>query len=135
LVKPVGPNYLPTLVATDVPPSKRGLGMVFRKYALMPHMTIFENIAFPLQVRKVPRAEIKRRVGEVLELVRLPQVASRRPRELCGGQQQRVDLARCIVYSPDTVLIDEPIGVLDKKLREDMELEIRRIRLGPVARV
>lgn len=112
---------------TDISPSKRGLGMVFQNYALMPHMSVFDNIAFPLRVRRVPRAEIKRRVGKVLELVHLPQVAARRPRELSGGQQQRVALARCIVYSPNTILMDEPLGALDKKLREDMELEIKRI--------
>ena len=112
---------------TDLPPEKRGIGMVFQNYTLMPHMTVFENIAFPLQIRKVPRAEIKRRVAEVLELVRLPHVADRKPKELSGGQQQRISIARCIVYKPDLILMDEPLGALDKKLREQMQLEIRRI--------
>jgi putative spermidine/putrescine transport system ATP-binding protein len=112
---------------TDLPAEKRGMGMVFQNYALMPHMTVFENIAFPLQIRKVPKAEIKRRVAEVLELVRLPHVAERKPKELSGGQQQRISIARCIVYKPDLILMDEPLGALDKKLREQMQLEIRRI--------
>ncbi len=113
--------------ATDLPPSRRGLGMVFQNYALMPHMTVFDNIAFPLRVRKLPRAEIKRKVAEVLEIVQLPQVAGRKPRELSGGQQQRISLARCIVYNPAIILMDEPLGALDKKLREDMQLEIKRL--------
>ena len=112
---------------TDLPPEKRDIGMVFQNYTLMPHMTVFENIAFPLQIRKVPRAEIKKRVTEVLELVRLPHVAGRKPKELSGGQQQRISIARCIVYKPDLILMDEPLGALDKKLREQMQLEIRRI--------
>jgi putative spermidine/putrescine transport system ATP-binding protein len=113
--------------ATDRPPSQRGLGMVFQNYALMPHMTVFENIAFPLRVRKVPAPEIRRRVIDVLALVRLPDIAARKPRELSGGQQQRVSLARCIVYNPRLILMDEPLGALDKKLREQMQLEIKRI--------
>ena len=113
--------------ATDRPPSQRGLGMVFQNYALMPHMTVFENIAFPLRVRRLPKTEIERKVGEVLDLVRLPGIAQRKPRELSGGQQQRVSLARCIVYNPTLILMDEPLGALDKKLREQMQLEIKRI--------
>lgn len=112
---------------TNLPPEKRGLGMVFQNYALMPHMTVFENIAFPLQIRKVRKAEIKRRVTEVLEVVRLPHVADRKPKELSGGQQQRISIARCLVYKPDLILMDEPLGALDKKLREQMQLEIRRL--------
>ena len=113
--------------ATDLRPSRRGLGMVFQNYALMPHMTVFDNIAFPLRVRKLPRAEIRRKVAEVLEMVQLPLVADRKPRELSGGQQQRISLARCIVYNPAIILMDEPLGALDKKLREDMQLEIKRL--------
>ena len=112
---------------THVLVEKRGLGMVFQNYALMPHMTIFENIAFPLRVRRVAEDEIRRRVAEVLALVQLPDVAGRKPRQLSGGQQQRVSLARCIVYNPATILMDEPLGALDKKLREYMQLEIRRL--------
>jgi putative spermidine/putrescine transport system ATP-binding protein len=113
--------------ATQTPPNKRGLGMVFQNYALMPHMTIFENIAFPLRVRKMSNDEIKAKVAKVLDLVHLPQVANRKPRELSGGQQQRISLARCIVYNPSIILMDEPLGALDKKLREQMQLELKRI--------
>lgn len=112
---------------TTSPPSRRQLGMVFQNYALMPHMTVFENIAFPLRVRRLGKQEIERKVREVLELVRLPDLATRKPRELSGGQQQRVSLARCIVYNPALILLDEPLGALDKKLREQMQLELRRI--------
>jgi putative spermidine/putrescine transport system ATP-binding protein len=112
---------------TNSPPSQRQLGMVFQNYALMPHMTVFENIAFPLRVRKLSRTDIERKVRDVLELVRLLDLAARKPRELSGGQQQRVSLARCIVYNPALILLDEPLGALDKKLREQMQLELRRI--------
>ncbi|WP_245277141.1 ABC transporter ATP-binding protein [Rhizobium sp. CF080] len=113
--------------ATNMPTNKRGLGMVFQNYALMPHMTVFQNIAFPLQVRKISKEEIRRRVMDVLKLVQLEHVADRRPRALSGGQQQRISLARCIVYNPSIILMDEPLGALDKKLREDMQLEIKRL--------
>ena len=113
--------------ATRMPPSKRGLGMVFQNYALMPHMTVFENIAFPLRVRKLPMDEIKRKVAEVLDVVRLPDVAQRKPSELSGGQQQRVSIARCLVYNPSIILMDEPLGALDKKLREEMQLELKQL--------
>jgi len=112
---------------TESPPSQRQLGMVFQNYALMPHMTVFENIAFPLRVRRLPKDVIKQKVHDVLKLVRLPDVAKRKPRELSGGQQQRVSLARCIVYNPALILLDEPLGALDKKLREQMQLELRRV--------
>ena len=114
---------------TETPPAKRGIGMVFQNYALMPHMTVFQNIAFPLQIRRVPAKEIRRRVMRVLEIVHLPNVADRKPRELSGGQQQRVSLARCIVYNPSLILMDEPLGALDKNLREQMQLEIRRLHI------
>ena len=113
--------------ATHMAPSARGVGMVLQNYALMPHMSVFDNIAFPLRVRKLPRRLIEDKVHEVLQLIRLPDVARRRPRELSGGQQQRVALARCIVYNPSLILLDEPLGALDKKLREQMQLEIKRI--------
>jgi putative spermidine/putrescine transport system ATP-binding protein len=112
---------------TDLPASARGLGMVFQNYALFPHMTVAENIAFPLRVRRRPDAEIRRKVSEALELVRLPEVATRKPRELSGGQQQRIAIARCLVYRPALVLMDEPLGALDKKLREQMQLEIKHL--------
>ena len=112
---------------TDLPPSKRELGMVFQHYALMPHMTVFENIAFPLRVRKWRQKDIDRRVHEILEIVRLPEIARRRPRELSGGQQQRVAIARCLAYRPSIILMDEPLGALDKKLREELQLELKRV--------
>jgi putative spermidine/putrescine transport system ATP-binding protein len=113
--------------ATNQPTNQRGLGMVFQNYALMPHMTVFENVAFPLQVRKVPRSEIETRVRDVLRLIQLEHVADRKPKQLSGGQQQRISLARCIVYRPSIILMDEPLGALDKKLREEMQLEIKRL--------
>ena len=108
-------------------PYERDIGMVFQNYALFPHMTIAENIAFPLKMRKVDAASAKQRAMEALELVRLPHVAQRFPKELSGGQQQRIALARCLVYRPGIVLMDEPLGALDKKLRDQMQLEIKRI--------
>jgi putative spermidine/putrescine transport system ATP-binding protein len=120
---------------TNLAPSKRGLGMVFQNYALMPHMTVFENIAFPLRVRKIGTDEIKRKVAEVLEVVQLPDTARRKPSELSGGQQQRVAIARCLVYNPAIILMDEPLGALDKKLREEMQLELKHLhaKLGITA--
>jgi putative spermidine/putrescine transport system ATP-binding protein len=108
-------------------PYERDIGMVFQNYALFPHMTVEENIAFPMKMRKVDGAESRRRVGEALEKVRLPQLAKRYPRELSGGQQQRIALARCVVYRPSIILMDEPLGALDRKLREQMQLEIKLI--------
>lgn len=113
--------------ATAMPTNQRGLGMVFQNYALMPHMTVFENIAFPLQVRRMGREEIRQRVDKVLDLIQLRHVADRRPKALSGGQQQRISLARCIVYNPALILMDEPLGALDKNLREQMQLEIKRL--------
>jgi putative spermidine/putrescine transport system ATP-binding protein len=108
-------------------PSKRDLGMVFQNYALFPHLSVFENIAFPLRMRRCQKSEMEQRVRAALELVQLGHAAQRLPRELSGGQQQRVALARCVVYRPSIVLMDEPLGALDKKLREQMQTEIRRI--------
>jgi putative spermidine/putrescine transport system ATP-binding protein len=112
---------------TRIRPQQRGLGMVFQNYALMPHMTVFENVAFPLRIRKLSRAAIERDVMAALELVRLSEFAQRKPRELSGGQQQRVSIARCLVYRPKLILMDEPLGALDKKLREQLQLEIKAI--------
>ncbi len=112
---------------TALPPNRRQLGMVFQNYALMPHMTVFENIAFPLRVRKLREAEIKKKVSEVLDVVRLPDHGARKPKELSGGQQQRIAIARCLVYDPDLILMDEPLGALDKKLRDQLQYEIKRI--------
>ncbi|MCX8565482.1 MAG: putative spermidine/putrescine transport system ATP-binding protein [Glomeribacter sp. 1016415] len=112
---------------THKPPYERDIGVVFQNYALFPHMTVAENIAFPLKMRKISAREIKQSVMRVLELVELPHVAHRFPRELSGGQQQRIALARCMVYRPSIILMDEPLGALDKKLRNQMQLEIKRI--------
>ncbi len=112
---------------TRVPPHKRDVGMVFQNYALFPHMTAAENLAFPLQMRHVERSEIKRRVAEALALIQLEAHGNRYPRQLSGGQQQRVALARAVVFGPRLLLMDEPLGALDKKLREALQLEILRI--------
>ena len=111
----------------QVPPHKRDVGMVFQNYALFPHMTAAQNVAFPLQMRNVPRPEQQRRVAEALELVKLATFGDRYPRQLSGGQQQRIALARAIVFRPRLLLMDEPLGALDKKLREALQLEILRI--------
>lgn len=111
-----------------VPSHKRNVRTVFQNYALFPHMTVFENIAYPLRRAKEPEAEIRRRVGEALELVRLPQVEERRPTQLSGGQQQRVALARALVGHPAVLLLDEPLGALDAKLRKAMQLELKALQ-------
>jgi putative spermidine/putrescine transport system ATP-binding protein len=113
---------------TLVPPNKRDVGMVFQNYALFPHMTIRQNIAFPLKMRKVPKDTIGREVGEALELVRLSGLGDRFPSQLSGGQQQRVALARALVFKPRILLMDEPLGALDKKLREHMQLELKHLQ-------
>ncbi|QQP88081.1 ABC transporter ATP-binding protein [Skermanella sp. TT6] len=110
-----------------LPPHKRDIGMVFQNYALFPHMTVAENLAFPLSVRKRPRAETEERVARALRMVHLEKFGARRPAELSGGQQQRVALARALVFDPQLVLMDEPLGALDKQLREHMQLEIKHI--------
>ncbi|MBS0524645.1 MAG: ABC transporter ATP-binding protein [Proteobacteria bacterium] len=117
---------------TTMPPAKRDIGMVFQNYALFPHLTVARNVAFPLEMRNAPRAEIDKRVGEALNLVELKGFENRLPRQLSGGQQQRVALARAIVFNPRLLLLDEPFGALDRKLRETMQLEVRRLqrRLG-----
>ena len=113
---------------TDLPPRKRNIGMVFQDYALFPHLTVAENIAFGLRERGAPKPLIRTRVRELLALVRLPGVEHRLPGELSGGQQQRVALARALAYAPRVLLMDEPLGALDLKLREAMQLELHRIQ-------
>jgi putative spermidine/putrescine transport system ATP-binding protein len=110
-----------------IPPYRRDVGMVFQNYALFPHMTAGQNVAFPLEMRRIARSEIKRRVEEALVLVRLESLAGRYPRQLSGGQQQRIALARAVVFRPRLLLMDEPLGALDKKLREALQLEIVRV--------
>ncbi|WP_312239725.1 ABC transporter ATP-binding protein [Pantoea sp.] len=112
---------------TWTPVHQRDIGVVFQNYALFPHLTIEENVAFPLRMRQMPGAEIARKVSAALEMVELGHAAQRFPRALSGGQQQRVALARCLVYQPGIILMDEPLGALDRQLRETMQMEIRRI--------
>jgi putative spermidine/putrescine transport system ATP-binding protein len=127
-----GEIFLKSQPINNVPPHKRGIGMVFQNYALFPHMTVNENLAFPLQVRNIGKAELEERVKKVLKMVELPNMGSRRPGQLSGGQQQRIAVARALVFEPDLVLMDEPLGALDKQLREQMQYEIKHIhdRLG-----
>jgi putative spermidine/putrescine transport system ATP-binding protein len=113
---------------THLPPYQRDIGMVFQNYALFPHMTVEQNVAFGLEMRHVPNPEKGKRVAEALALVRLGQYGNRRPRELSGGQQQRVALARALVIRPSILLLDEPLSNLDAKLREEMRVEIREIQ-------
>jgi spermidine/putrescine ABC transporter ATP-binding subunit len=108
-------------------PEKRNIGLVFQNYALFPHMTVFENIAFPLKMRKVPKDQIGEKVKSALNLVQLEGYEKRLPKQLSGGQQQRIAVARALVFDPPLLLFDEPLGALDKKLREHMQLEIKRI--------
>ncbi len=115
-----------------VPPYRRNIGMVFQNYALFPHLTIAENLGFPLLARRMPRNDIRERVRRSLDMVQLSGMGERRPAQLSGGQQQRVAVARALIYQPSLVLMDEPLGALDKQLREQMQLELKRIhaRLG-----
>jgi putative spermidine/putrescine transport system ATP-binding protein len=112
---------------TRTPPHKRNFGMVFQNYALFPHMTVEQNVAYPLTVRKVPRDEQKRKVAQALDMVRLGPLGARHPAQLSGGQQQRVALARALVFEPQLVLMDEPLGALDKQLREHMQVELKEL--------
>ncbi len=112
---------------TGMAPEHRNIGVVFQNYALFPHMTVFDNVAFPLRMRRQPRADIRTRVERALDMVHLAGLGARLPRQLSGGQQQRVALARALVFDPGLLLMDEPLGALDRNLREQMKLEIKRI--------
>lgn len=122
-----GAIYFAGASITDVPTYKRDFGMVFQNYALFPHMTVEENLAFPLRMHKFARSEIAPRVKRALDIVKLDKLADRKPQQLSGGQQQRVALARALVFEPRMVLMDEPLGALDKQLRERMQIEIKTI--------
>ncbi len=122
-----GEIYLDNQPINNVPPHKRGIGMVFQNYALFPHMTVAENLAFPLEVRRMSRSDREARVNRALDMVQLGEFGARRPAQLSGGQQQRVAVARALVFDPELVLMDEPLGALDKNLREQMQYEIKHI--------
>ena len=112
---------------TFVPPEQRGIGMVFQSYAVWPHMNVFNNVAYPLQIRRMARKETEDRVNRILEVVHLSQYAKRLPNQLSGGQQQRIALARALVAEPELLLLDEPLSNLDAKLRESMRFEIKEL--------
>ena len=122
-----GEIYLDGNAISSIPPHKRGIGMVFQNYALFPHMTVYENLAFPLRVRKIPKDEADNKIDKALSMVSLQGFAARMPGQLSGGQQQRVAVARSLVFDPQLVLMDEPLGALDKNLRESMQYEIKHI--------
>ncbi|MEQ9260160.1 MAG: ABC transporter ATP-binding protein [Roseovarius sp.] len=111
----------------NIPPHKRGIGMVFQNYALFPHMTVAENLSFPLEVRKIGKADREKKVKRALDMVQMGAFGGRRPAQLSGGQQQRIALARALVFEPELVLMDEPLGALDKQLREHMQFEITKL--------
>jgi len=125
-----GEIYLGEKSINRVPPHKRNIGMVFQNYALFPHMTVAENLAYPLKVRKLAKSEITAKVERALDMVQLRPFGNRRPAMLSGGQQQRVAVARALVFDPEIVLMDEPLGALDKQLREQMQYEIKHIHEG-----
>ena len=122
-----GEIYLDGERINDIPPNKRGLGMVFQNYALFPHMSVADNVAFPLSVRKMSKADASERVRKALEMVQMTGFEARKPAQHSGGQQQRIALARALVFEPKLLLMDEPLGALDKQLREHMQYEIKRL--------
>jgi len=120
--------YFDDVIVNDLPPKDRNIGMVFQSYALYPHMTVFDNIAFPLKLRKEPKQEIRKKVREVAELLQISELLDRKPGQLSGGQQQRVALARALVKEPNLFLMDEPLSNLDAKLRVTMRAELKRLQ-------
>ncbi len=122
-----GEIFLAGKPINNVPPEKRGIGMVFQNYALFPHMTVAENLAFPLEVRGLDKSSREAKVSRALDMVQMGSFANRRPAQLSGGQQQRIALARALVFEPELVLMDEPLGALDKQLREHMQFEITNL--------
>jgi len=122
-----GEIYLDKNPISNIPPHKRGIGMVFQNYALFPHMTVYENLAFPLRVRKISKEDADKKIDKALSMVSLSGFEHRMPGQLSGGQQQRVAVARALVFDPAVVLMDEPLGALDKNLRESMQYEIKHI--------
>jgi putative spermidine/putrescine transport system ATP-binding protein len=122
-----GDMLLDGRVITHLPPERRNFGMVFQGYALFPHLSVFDNVAFPLKVRRKQPDEVKREVAHALELVQLQSLAERMPRQLSGGQQQRVALARALVFTPEVLLLDEPLGALDRKLRQEVQIELKQL--------
>ena len=127
-----GDIFLAGRPINNIPPYKRGIGMVFQNYALFPHMTVGENLSFPLEVRKLGKSEREEKVKKALDMVKMVGFERRRPAQLSGGQQQRIALARALVFEPELILMDEPLGALDKQLREHMQFEIKHLheRLG-----
>lgn len=124
-----GEVFIDSQPVTYIPPYRRYVGMVFQNYALFPHLTVFKNIAFPLEMQRFSASEVKDKVAAALELVRLSEFSDRYPRQLSGGQQQRVALARALVFQPSVLLMDEPLGALDKKLRLEMQVEIKQLQV------
>ena len=127
VVPSVGNILVDDVSIVTLPPFNRNLGVVFQHYSLFPHMTVFKNVAFPLEMRSVSKPEIAARVNRALDIVQLPGMGERRPNQLSGGQQQRVALARALVFEPPLLLLDEPLGALDLKLRQELQIEIKRI--------
>lgn len=123
-----GDIYVNDQAITHIAPEKRNIGMVFQNYSLFPHMNVLQNVCFPLHMRKIPRAKREKMALEALDIVRLSELAHRTPKELSGGQQQRVAIARAIVFSPSLLLMDEPLGALDLKLREALQFEIKELQ-------
>lgn len=129
LVAPTrGAIYLGEREVTHLPPARRNIGLVFQSYALFPHLSVHDNIAFPLRIRNMAAAAARTRVDEVMALLRLDGLSERKPQQLSGGQQQRVALARALVFRPDILLLDEPMGALDRQLREEVQVELRRLQ-------